>query len=199
MLRHPRLLGDPLGARQRGRHRVRSMGNSSTYGHPGQARRGCGPNLVARYRPRFAAGNQSRIDVSSYADPHAGNLDQTASSDRQRDGAWASSTEQRTTHLLHASRGLQPTPIQSRLKLLLSPDGKAVRIIVTHDGDPATTEDLDTSTDRECRARGLDGQGRWPTATLNLGGTAAIVQGNPGRGQVRPDDRGTRRAEHSSW
>ena len=68
-------------------------------------------------------------------------------------------------------------------------------MIVTHEGDPATTRrHFAHRPDHQRRARGLEGHalGRRQHLCRRHRGD---VQGHPGRRQVRPDDRGIRRAQ----
>jgi RND superfamily putative drug exporter len=80
------------------------------------------------------------------------------------------------------------------LKLFLSPDGKAARFIITHEGDPATPEGIShidpikKASYEAVKGTPLDG------AKIYLGGHSCDIQRRPRRRQVRPADRRNSRA-----
>ena len=73
------------------------------------------------------------------------------------------------------------------LKLFLSPDGKAARMIITHEGDPATDPKAfrTSSRSRRPRTRPLKGT-PMADASFYLGGTAATYKDIQDWRQVRP-------------
>ena len=79
---------------------------------------------------------------------------------------------------------------QRGLKLFLSPDGHAARMIITHDGDPATTEGISHIDPIRSAARKRSRAPRWRDATIYIGGTAATYKDIRDGAEIRPDDRG---------
>ena len=84
---------------------------------------------------------------------------------------------------------------QRGLKLFLSPDGKAARMIITHDGDPATPQgishiDAIKNSAEEAAERHAPGRGQHLPSRHRRD-----LQGHPRRRQIRPHDRRNRRAE----
>ncbi len=81
------------------------------------------------------------------------------------------------------------------LKLFLSPDGKAARMIITHDVDPATPEGI-SHIDGDA-ARGAGGrQGHAVGRVEDLHRRYGVhLQGHRGDGALRPDHRRHRLAE----
>ena len=80
------------------------------------------------------------------------------------------------------------------LKMFVSPDGKAVRFIISHEGDPATPEGIShIDADQEGGVRGHQGNpvgGREDLPRRHRGD----LQGHARRLELRPDDRRNRRA-----
>ena len=75
------------------------------------------------------------------------------------------------------------------LKLFLSPDGKAARMIITHDGDPATPEGIShIDAIRHAAHEAIKGTPLAGVQDLHRRHRGDL-QGHPGRRQVRPDDR----------
>ena len=76
------------------------------------------------------------------------------------------------------------------LKLFLSPDGKAARMIITHEGDPATPAGhLPHRPDQERRARGREEHPLGGRRAFYLAGTAATYKDIQDMAQIRPHDR----------
>jgi RND superfamily putative drug exporter len=65
---------------------------------------------------------------------------------------------------------------QLGLKLMVSPDGKAARFIITHSVDPATTEGISTVDDERKAVREALKLTSLSDATIELGGTAATFK-----------------------
>ena len=80
------------------------------------------------------------------------------------------------------------------MKMFLSPDGKAVRFIISHEGDPADAEGISHidpikhAAKEALKGTPLEG------SKIYLGGTAATFKDMQRRRELRPDDRRHRRA-----
>ena len=75
------------------------------------------------------------------------------------------------------------------MKMFVSPDGKAVRFIISHEGDPATPEGIKLiHADQERGVRGHQGHAVGGLEDLS-GGHRVHVQGHAGGFELRPADR----------
>ena len=80
------------------------------------------------------------------------------------------------------------------MKKFISPDGKSVRFIITHEGDPATAEGISRvdpikqAAQEAIKGTPLEG------SRIYLGGHRGHVQGHAGRLELRPADRRDSRA-----
>jgi putative drug exporter of the RND superfamily len=135
------------------------------------------PKLLALLPPQIAIQQTNRdLDLTNYAT--------TAGIDQQTDAALQNSTAM--GQAFDASKNddsfyLPPeafgnSEFQRGLKLFLSPDGKAARMIITHDGDPATPEGIShIDAIRNAAQEALKGT-PLASAHIYLGGTAATYK-----------------------
>ena len=146
------------------------------------------PKLLALIPPQIASpADQPRPDADELRH-HLGHQrpERGGAAERHRPGPGVRRVEEPTTPST-CRRRRSPTPNSSAgLKLFLSPDGKAARMIITHDGDPATPEGI--SHIDAIRTRGAGGrQGHAAGGCQDLHRRhCGHLQGHPGRRQIRP-------------
>ena len=116
-----------LPARRKFRHHHRQSG---------QARRAAPQLLAPAPRRRHPAGSNRDLILSNFATTSGTNSQSEEALQRHRDGSGRLTTRRTTTPPI-CRRRPSTTGLPARLRLFLSPDGKAARMIITYQGVPA--------------------------------------------------------------
>ena len=102
------------------------------------------PKLVALIPPQIASQEVNhQLTLSSYATQSGINAQQSAALDNATALGRAFDAAKNDDSFYLPPEVFKNPDFERGLKLFLSPDGKAVRMIVTHEGDPSTTEGID--------------------------------------------------------
>ena len=154
------------------------------------------PKLLALIPPQIASQQTNRdLTLTNYATT-SGINDQTAAALQNSTALGQAYDASKTDDSFYLPPEAFTNPeFQRGLKLFLSPDGKAARMIITHDGDSRYARRHFAH--RRHQARRAGGRQRHaPGRVQDLHrGHRGHLQGHPGRRQIRPDDRRHRRAQ----
>ena len=136
------------------------------------------PKLLALIPPQIASQQTNRdLTMTNYA-TNSGIDDQSAAACRTPPPWVRHSTRPKTTTPSTYRRRCSTNPdFSAGLKMFLSPDGNAARMIITHDGDPATPEGISHVDADQARGAGGDqGHALGRIAKIYLAGTAATYK-----------------------
>ena len=180
LLRHPDLLVDPVDLRHARRHRHadrRHSGPAARPGTPGQADAAVGHADAADDRDHEDHEAHHADDVST----QKGMQDQMAAmQDNSTAMGQAFDASKNDDSFYLPPEVFDNADFKRGLKMFVSPDGKSVRFIISHDGDPATPKASAHRRDQECGVRSH--QGHAPGGFEDLSGRhRGDVQGHAAR------------------
>ncbi len=154
------------------------------------------PKLLALIPPQIASQQTNRdLTMTNYATT-SGIYDQTAAALQNATALGQAYDASKTDDSFYLPPEAFSNPeFQRGLKLFLSPDGKAARMIITHDVDPATPEGI--SHIDAMQARGPGGRQGYAVGRVeDLHRRNGVhLQGHSGDGALRPDHRRHRLAQ----
>ncbi len=136
------------------------------------------PKMVAQFPPDHRDRDRHAADPANHPQQlrRIHRPDATDDQHRHRDGRGLRRSKSDDYFYLPPEVFANPPDFQKGLKLFLSPDGKAARIIITHDVDPATEQGISTVDDELVAAHEAVKGTSIANAKMYLTGTAATYK-----------------------